>query len=118
MKRSFLQRRFWTFQSACDSEKGMAFNSADLTEEELLELNRQIVEKLCFWLPLRSVRQDTHVGSPATVERSPRYREGSGSKGATWVSSQPIFWRRLREHRGSARPPNRAFVYQDCAHKK
>ena len=47
MKRSFLQRRFWTFQSACDSEKGMAFNSADLAEEELLELNRQIVEKLC-----------------------------------------------------------------------
>lgn len=25
----------------------MAFNSADLAEEELLELNRQIVEKLC-----------------------------------------------------------------------
>lgn len=99
MKKSFLQRRFWTFQSACDSETGMAFNSADLAEEELLELNRQIVEKLCVWLPLRSVRQDTHVGSPATVERSPRYREGSGSKGATWASSQPIFWAQAAQAR-------------------
>jgi hypothetical protein len=42
-----------------------------------------------FWLPLRSVRQDT-------------YFSGRG----------------LREHGGSARPPNRTFLYYDCAHKK
>jgi hypothetical protein len=47
MKRSFRQSRFLSFQAACNSEMGMAFNSADLTEEKILELNRQIVEKLC-----------------------------------------------------------------------
>jgi hypothetical protein len=29
-----LQSRFLNFQSACDSETGMAFNSADLAEEK------------------------------------------------------------------------------------